>query len=227
MSSSVEPLTEQLAQRLAEVRAALPAQVRLIAVSKQVSVAAMRAAYSLGIREFAESRVQEAALKQAELTDWTDVTWHFIGRLQANKAAKALDQFTWIHSLDSLALAQRLNNLAASRANKPNCCLQVKLAPDPNKTGWSAPELWAALPALMACGNLQFRGLMTIPPYDLPATETLAIFEQTRDLAQQIRQQTGLPITELSMGMSDDYQLAIQAGATMIRLGRTLFGTRG
>ncbi|MFM7424456.1 MAG: alanine racemase, partial [Elainella sp.] len=123
MSNIAEPLTEQLAKRLAELRPTLPANVRLIAVSKQIPVAAMRAAYDLGIRDFAESRVQEAALKQAELTDWTDVTWHFIGRLQANKAAKALDQFAWIHSLDSLALAQRLDKLAANRPNKPNCCL--------------------------------------------------------------------------------------------------------
>lgn len=227
MSHIVEPLTEQLAQRLAEIRATLPTGVRLIAVSKQVSVPAMRAAYSLGIRDFAENRVQEAAWKQAELADWTDVTWHLIGRLQANKAAKALDQFTWIHSLDSLALAQRLDKLAATRPNKPNCCLQVKLAPDPNKTGWSASELLAALPELAACRNLNLRGLMTIPPYDLPAAETLAIFEQTRDLAEQIVQQSGLAVTELSMGMSNDYQLAIQAGATMVRLGTTLFGARG
>lgn len=226
MSNIAEPLTEQLAKRLAELRPTLPANVRLIAVSKQIPVAAMRAAYDLGIRDFAESRVQEAALKQAELTDWTDVTWHFIGRLQANKVAKALDHFAWIHSLDSLALAQRLDKLAANRPNKPNCCLQVKLAPDPNKTGWSASELLAALPELVACRNLNLRGLMTIPPYDLPAAETMAIFEQTSDLAQQIRLQSDLPITELSMGMSDDYPLAIQAGATMVRLGRTLFGAR-
>ncbi len=226
MGGIVEPLDEQLAQHLAEIRATLPASVRLIAVSKQVSVAAMRAAYNLGIRDFAESRVQEAALKQAELADWTDVTWHFIGRLQANKAAKALEQFEWIHSLDSVKLAQRLDNLAATRPSKPNCCLQVKLAADPNKTGWSASDLLEALPELAACRNLKICGLMTIPPYDLSAAETLAIFEQTRDLAQQIQHQSDLPMTELSMGMSDDYQLAVQAGATMVRLGRTLFGAR-
>jgi PLP dependent protein len=218
-------LTAQLAGRLAKIRPKLPPTVKLIAVTKQVSVVAMQAAYDLGIRDFAENRIQEAAAKQAELL-WPDVTWHLIGHLQMNKVSKALALFDWIHSLDSLKLAQRLNQLAAEQNLKPNCCLQVKLAPDPNKSGWAASELLSALPELMACQHLQIAGLMTIPPYGLPDSETLAIFEQTHELAQQIRQQSGLCLPELSMGMSDDYELAIQAGATMIRLGRTLFGAR-
>jgi pyridoxal phosphate enzyme (YggS family) len=223
--------SQQLEQRLAQIRQTLPATVRLIAVTKQVPVEAIRTAYALGIRDFAESRIQEAAAKQAELSDWPDITWHLIGHLQANKASKALELFQWIHSLDSLKLAQRLNQLATENAlshqsSKPKLCLQVKLLPDPNKFGWTTSELLAALPELEHCQALDITGLMMIPPYGLPAAQTSALFEQTRALAQQIQQQSQLSITELSMGMSDDYELAIQAGSTMIRLGRTLFGAR-
>jgi PLP dependent protein len=227
-------LVERLEQRLVQIRQQLPASVRLIAVTKQVSVEAIRAAYALGIRDFAESRIQEAAVKQAALSDWTDATWHLIGHLQTNKASKALELFQWIHSLDSLKLAQRLNQLMAEKAQheiEPNVqrlklCLQVKLLPDPNKFGWTVPELLAALPALEQCQGLDIVGLMTIPPYGLPAAETRALFEQTRALAQQIEQQSSLKLSQLSMGMSGDYELAVASGATMIRLGRTLFGER-
>ncbi len=217
---------ESLEQRLAQIRQTLPSTVRLIAVTKQVSVELIRLAYALGLRDFAESRIQEAAAKQAELSDWTDVNWHLIGHLQTNKASKALERFQWIHSLDSLKLAQRLNQLAAPQQQKPQLCLQVKLRPDPDKFGWTAAELLAALPDLEQCQALNIVGLMTIPPNGLPPAETAAIFEQTRALAQQIQQQSSLTISELSMGMSGDYPLAIQSGATMIRLGRVLFGNR-
>lgn len=218
---------DQFAERLQQIRQTLPETVKLIAVSKQVSVEVMQVAYELGIRDFGESRIQEAATKQAQLTA-PDITWHLIGHLQANKAAKALEMFDWIHSLDSLKLAQRLDQLAAERSTKPKLCLQVKILPDPNKYGWTVPELLEALPALDQCRHLEIAGLMSIPPYGLPAAETQQVFEQTRQLAEQIQQQSwqNLHLTELSMGMSEDYPLAIQAGSTMIRLGRTLFGAR-
>ncbi len=225
-------LAEQLEQRLVQLRRQIPASVKLIAVTKQVSIEAIRAAYALGIRDFAESRIQEAAAKQTALSDLT-ATWHLIGHLQTNKASKALELFDWIHSLDSLKLAQRLNQLAAeqhladSQCPKPKLCLQVKLRPDPNKFGWETAELLAALPQLEQCQALDITGLMMIPPYGLPTAETQALFEQTRRLAEQIEQQSSLRLSELSMGMSGDYELAIAAGATMIRLGRTLFGSRG
>lgn len=220
-------LAERLEQRLHAIRQTLPPSVKLIAVTKQVPVEMLRIAYALGLRDFAESRIQEATAKQRELTDWTDATWHLIGHLQTNKASKALDLFQWIHSLDSLKLAQRLNQLALERSLKPKLCLQVKLRPDPSKSGWTVTELLADLPALEQCQALDIMGLMTIPPYDLPAAETLALFEQTRLLAQQVQQRSSLSLSELSMGMSGDYELAIKAGSTMIRLGRTLFGARG
>ncbi len=221
-------MTSSIAERIATVRQHLPAEVQLIAVTKQVSVAAMRAAYAAGIRDFAESRVQEAASKQAQLQDLTGITWHFIGRLQANKAKKALEQFQWIHSLDSLKLAQRLNQLALQLGLRPQVCLQVKIVSDPNKSGWSVPELLTDLSELNQCENLLFQGLMTIPPLGLNELEILSVFECTRELAAKIQQQnwSHIQMHQLSMGMSDDYQLAVRAGATMVRLGRTLFGER-
>jgi pyridoxal phosphate enzyme (YggS family) len=226
MSTFASASIDQLAKRLEHIRSTLPETVKLIAVTKQVPVEAIQAAYQLGIRDFGESRIQEAAAKQEQLQTLQDITWHLIGHLQTNKAAKALEQFQWIHSLDSLKLAQRLNQLAAERSAKPKLCLQVKIVPDPSKYGWTVPELLEALPELSQCHHLDIVGLMTIPPYGLPEADTLAIFQQTRQLAQQIRQQSTLQIEELSMGMSGDYRLAVQAGATMVRLGSTLFGQR-
>ncbi len=221
-------MTGAIAQRLSEIRQQLPESVRLIAVTKQVSPEAMREAYAAGVRDFGESRISEAELKQAQLQDLPDITWHLIGHLQSNKARKALEQFQWIHSIDSLKLAQRLNQLAIELSRRPFICLQVKLLPDPNKYGWTVPQLLADLPALNECYNLQIQGLMTIPPFDLKASEILSDFDSTRKLADEIRQQnwSNIQMQQLSMGMSDDYPLAVQAGATMVRLGRILFGER-
>jgi PLP dependent protein len=220
-------LQSQIAERLAQIRQTLPESVKLIAVTKQVSVEALRAAYAAGIRDFGESRIQETVDKQAQLADLPDITWHLIGHLQSNKAAKALELFQWIHSVDSLKLAQRLDQLATELPQKPSVCLQVKILPDPTKYGWTVSELLHDLPAIAQCTHLNTMGLMAIPPYGLAASETLAVFTRTRDLAAEIRQKAkALNMQELSMGMSDDYPLAVEAGTTMIRLGRTLFGDR-
>ncbi len=221
-------MTSFITERITKITETLPASVRLIAVTKQVSVTAIRAAYAAGIRDFGESKVAETALKQAELQDLANITWHLIGHLQSNKAEKALLMFKWIHSLDSLKLAQRLNRLAALSSLSPQVLLQVKMLPDPDKYGWTVPELLANLPALNDCGNLQIQGLMTIPPIGLDEEEILTVFQKTRELAAQINQENypNIKMQHLSMGMSQDYHLAIQAGATYIRLGTTLFGER-
>lgn len=214
--------------RIIHIRQNIPDTVKLIAVTKQVSVAAMRQAYAAGIRDFGESRIQEAQLKQSQLQDLPDITWHLIGRLQANKAKKALELFQWIHSVDSIKLAQRLNNLAEEIGCKPQVCLQVKIENDPNKTGWSVPQLLEDLPQLNECINLQISGLMTIPPLGLDEAEIRSVFVRTYELSQEIHKQnwSNLQQMQLSMGMSDDYKIAIASGATMVRLGRILFGER-
>ncbi len=221
-------MTVSLSPKLEHIRQQLPNQVRLIAVSKQVSVEAIQNAYELGIRDFAENRIQEALAKQEQLRHLTDICWHFIGHIQSNKAKKVLANFSWIHSCDNLPLAQRLNRLAGELSNSPSICLQVKILPDPNKYGWHLEQLLADLPLLDQCENLKIRGLMTILPLGLDSTETLAAFTKTSLLASQIQQQSwsNIKIEQLSMGMSADYNLAVKAGATMIRLGRAIFGKR-
>ncbi|PZD72821.1 hypothetical protein C1752_03216 [Acaryochloris thomasi RCC1774] len=217
-----------IANRIAAISQQLPPQTRLVAVTKKVSIASMRQAYQAGIRNFGESRIQELEEKQAELEDLRDVTWHFIGHLQRNKAKQAVELCEWIHSVDSLALAHRLNRLAADRPQRPKICLQVKILDDPSKYGWSATGLKAELSEFLQCKNLDIQGLMTILPLGLSEAQQLAAFEQTRILSEQLTQQTDkvLNLKELSMGMSGDYQLAIQAGATLVRVGRLIFGER-
>ena len=221
-------MSSSISERIISIRSSLPTSVRLIAVSKQVSAQAIRSAYSAGIRDFGESRIQEAASKQAELQDLPDITWHFIGHLQSNKAKKAIEQFPWIHSVDNLKLAQRLDQLAQQLGVSPHVCLQVKILPDPNKSGWSVPELLADLATLDQYKNLQIQGLMTIPPSGLNDPEILNVFNLNRELAKKIREQnwSHIKMQHLSMGMSGDYELAVQAGATMVRLGTILFGDR-
>jgi len=209
-----------------KIRQEIPPDVRLIAVTKQVDVSAMREAYAAGIRDFGESRLQEAIPKQKILKDLHDVQWHFIGHLQANKAQKALAHFDWIQSVDSLKLAQRLNSLAQEFSRPPRVCLQVKIRPDPNKYGWEVSEVIAALSELESLQNLNIAGLMTILPLGLNETQILDAFQSTQELAQKIQLRSHLVMRELSMGMSGDYLAAVQSGATMIRLGRIIFGSR-
>jgi len=226
MSIARESSPSAIAQRLDAIRANLPPTVQLIVVTKQVGVEAVRDAYAAGMRNFAENQIQSAEAKQADLTDLTDITWHLIGHLQSNKAKKALELFDWIHTCDSLALAQKLDRLAGELQKSPKICLQVKLLPDPSKFGWSEDQLWQALDRLAQCSHLQIQGLMTILPLGLTDAEMLHTFQRLKTLATQISNQGTFSLHHLSMGMSQDYLLAVEAGATMIRLGSIIFGDR-
>ncbi len=226
MTDSIQALT--VAERIAMVSLRLPPQTRLIAVTKKVSIPLIRQAYEAGIRDFGESRIQELETKKLALEELTDITWHFIGHLQGNKVKRAVQLCTWIHSVDSLPLALRLDQMAVACPQKPKLCLQVKMIDDPNKYGWSVTDLKANLPTLQQCKHLDIQGLMTILPLGLSESQVLEVFENTRDLAKELTNQTNgaLNLRELSMGMSGDYHLATQAGATMVRLGQSLFGVR-
>jgi PLP dependent protein len=217
-----------IAHNIETIRRDLPPSVKLMVVSKYVSVARMREAHAVGIRDFGESRIQEAQTKQQELADLPDLCWHLIGHLQGNKVRKALQIFDWIHSVDSLKLVQQIDRVAEELATSPNICLQIKILPDPDKFGWTIPELLADLAEIDACQHLKVKGLMAIPPLGLNIAQTQQFFEQVRDLSQQISQQnrSNLQMSELSMGMSGDYLPAISAGATIIRLGSVIFGER-
>ncbi len=221
-------MSSSISERITEIRSTLHPTVKLIAVTKQVSSNKIRLAYEAGIRDFAESRIQEAMGKRTELQDLSDITWHFIGHIQSNKAKKIISNFQWIHSLDSLKLAQRLDRIASELEISPSVCLQIKILPDPNKSGWNIDQLRSDLPALALCKRLQFQGLMTIPPMGLNDFEILDVFKRTKELATEIRSQNwqNFTMSDLSMGMSGDYKIALQAGTTMVRLGTILFGER-
>jgi PLP dependent protein len=221
-------MDHSIKQRISQIYQQLPNNVRLIAVTKYVSTDTMREAYTAGIEDFGESKVQEAEIKQKQLSDLSNITWHLIGHLQSNKAKKAVELFDWIHSVDSLNLAQQLDEIAGRLSKKPKICLQVKILPDENKYGWTVPELLVDLPKLDCCQHIQIKGLMTIAPLGISENDTLLAFEELKRLSDRLKQQTwsNLQFEELSMGMSGDYQLAVTAGATMIRLGQTIFGKR-
>lgn len=219
-------MSESIRERIAKIRSTLPANVRMVAVSKYVSAQEIRAAYDAGIRDFGESRIQDMEEKKAQLQDLSEISWHLIGHLQSNKVKKALELFDWIHSVDSLKLSQRLNRLAGELQLNPQVFIQVKILPDPNKFGWDISELMADLPRLNDCTNLKIRGLMAIAPLGLNETQTLELFEKTRQLSEEIARQkwANISMQDLSMGMSGDYLLAVKAGATVVRLGTILFG---
>ena len=218
-----EAIAQKIGDRLNHIRVNIPPQVKLVAVSKYTTTEAIRAAYYAGVRDFAESRVQEAKIKQTELADLTDITWHMIGSLQSNKAKQALSQFDWIHSIDRLSLAEQCDRLISELGKSPKLLLQVKLAEDPNKSGWSESELLADLPKLAKLQNLNIVGLMTILPLGLDESQAYAVFSHATELAAKMRSLGWANIQELSMGMSADYAIAIKAGATIIRIGSQIF----
>ncbi len=210
--------------RIAAITQKLPSTVKLVAVSKYASVAAIREAYGAGIRDFGESRVQDTIIKQQQLLDLPDMVWHMIGRLQSNKSRLALAHFDWIHACDRLSLAQQLDKLVQETGNQAQICLQVKLADDPSKSGWYEQELMADLASLKQCQNLKIVGLMTILPLGLNSDQAYTLFSKLANLKQDLRSQGWENLEHLSMGMSQDYDQAIRAGATMIRLGTSIFG---
>jgi pyridoxal phosphate enzyme (YggS family) len=211
---------DPLVQRLEDLRQQLPPGCRLLAVSKGQPAERIRQAVAAGQRSFAESRLQEAVAKQQALQDLGALDWHFIGRLQANKARAVLRHFGTIHSVDSLALAERLQRIAAEEQRNAALLYQVKLRPDPAKTGFAPEALRAAWPRLSQLAPLRSVGLMTIAPLGLDRLQRLALFRDCAALAAD------LGLTELSMGMSDDWPEAAAAGSTWLRLGTGLFGAR-
>ena len=213
-------MSESAAARLAAIRAQLPPACHLLAVSKGQPAAAIRALAELGQRSFGESRLQEATSKQAELADLGPLDWHFIGHLQANKVRPVLKQFAWVHSVDSLALAQRVARIAGEEALNPRVFLQVKLRPDPSKGGFAPEELRRVWPELQALEGMQLVGLMTMAPLGLQLPERQSLFEDCAALAQQLQ------LEQLSMGMSGDWLEAAAAGSTWVRIGSALFGPK-
>ena len=221
--ASPEPAAPEavcIAERLGALGLALPATTRLLAVSKGQPAERIREAVLAGQRSFGESRLQEASAKQGQLLDLGPLDWHFIGRLQANKARGVVRQFATIHSLDSLDLARRLARIAAEERLRPQVFFQVKLRPDPGKGGFEPQELLRHWQELQSLEPLRPLGLMTIAPLGLEVADRLAMFEECAALAGR------LGLAELSMGMSGDWREAAAAGSTWVRIGSGLFGNR-
>jgi PLP dependent protein len=195
-----------------------PEGVLLIAVSKTVDVERIREAVAAGVAALGENRVQEGRDKVAALGH--PVPWHLIGSLQTNKAKDAVQLFDWIHSVDRLELAQELDRRAHAAERKVRALLQVNLGEEPQKGGAAPGDLKRLLDAVRGLRHLEIRGLMAIPPMVPDAEAARPYFRRMREL----REATGLE--HLSMGMSADYEIAIEEGATMVRVGTSIFGPR-
>ncbi|MEI6380633.1 MAG: YggS family pyridoxal phosphate-dependent enzyme [Cyanobacteriota bacterium ELA615] len=214
-----------IAERVAQIYREIPANVRLIAVTKQVDAQQIRQTYNqTKIRDFAENRLQSALEKKPVLQDLSDICWHFIGHLQSNKAKKVIQEFEWIHSVDNLALLQQLDKIALQNNLQRSICLQVKALSDPNKFGWTINQLQQEFAEIEKCQkSLSIRGLMTILPIGLSSEQKIAAFSTIRDLAKSLSASSTVTLDQLSMGMSGDYKEAVACSATMIRLGQAIY----
>lgn len=228
VATRLHALRERIAD-VAQRAGRSPTAIRVIAVSKTHAVENIEAAISTGHVDYGESMVQEALPKVDHFRRDRALTWHFIGHLQSNKAKFIPGNFAWLHSLDSLALATRLERAAAEKSVTLNALVEVNVSRDPHKHGVLPEQLDELLDSLHAAdlSHVLLRGLMTIGPPGGSTDSVRACFSQLRALRDQNKERLGLrQFTELSMGMSGDYVAAIGEGATMIRLGTAIFGER-
>jgi pyridoxal phosphate enzyme (YggS family) len=229
-----------IAENVAEVRERIataahragrcPEEITLMAVSKTFPAASIRQAYDMGIRAFGENRVQEFSQKVAEIRDLKDAAFHMIGHLQSNKAAAAVELFDAVDSLDSLKLAQKLNSSAQSMDKKLPVLIEINVGGEAAKTGLP-PESDAIREILTATPQLEyldFRGLMTVPPFSENPERARPYFRKLRELGDQIasRHLSAIRMDVLSMGMSHDFEIAIEEGSTCVRVGTAIFGQR-
>ncbi len=204
-----------------------PSDIRLIAVSKTFSADHVRAAWAAGQRDFGENKVQEALQKIGETSD-IEIRWHLIGHLQSNKAKKAAGAFACIQSIDSVELLQKLDAAAAEQGASPEVLVQLDLAGEDTKFGAGADEARRILEAALAAKAVRAAGLMLIPPWNEDQEQTRPWFVQLRDLRDRWLAEGTPPaaLRHLSMGMSHDFEAAIEEGATMVRVGTAIFGKR-
>ena len=226
-----------IADRLAGIRARIdaaarsagrnPSSVRLVAVSKTFPIDAVREAYAAGHRDFGENRVQEALQKMGNSAD-LDIRWHLLGHLQTNKARRAGPAFAIIHSIDSLELLQKVDAAAAEAGRAPELLIQVDLAREATKFGAAPGEVPRILEAAASCRAAHVTGLMTLPPVPESPEAARPWFQKLCALRDGWLA-SGVPpslLRELSMGMSADFEVAIQEGSTMVRVGTAIFGSR-
>jgi hypothetical protein len=235
---TTEQASDAIARNLAEVRARIdaaarkagrdPASVTLVAVSKTFGAGYVRAAWAAGQRDFGENKVQEAEQKIAETADLAGVRWHLIGHLQSNKARKAAGPFAAIHSIDSIGLLERLDAAAAEQGTRPEILIQADLAGEATKHGAAAQEVGVLVRRALEARAVRLAGLMLLPPWNENQEVTRPWFVKLRELRDRLVAE-GIPagaLARLSMGMSHDFEAAVEEGATMVRVGTAIFGTR-
>jgi len=195
-----------------------PDEVTLVAVTKTIEVPAIEAAFNAGLRDFGENRVQEAKPKIEQLESLrAQLTWHMVGHLQTNKAKTAVDIFDIIHSVDSLRLAEALSRRSQKRLP---VLIEVNVAAEATKGGFGLPEVDEAIRQIGRLPNIEIEGLMTLAPWVSDAEEVRPVFRRLRQLGD------ALGLRHISMGMTDDFEVAIEEGATLVRIGRAIFGER-
>jgi PLP dependent protein len=212
----VEGRIERAADRSRRSRS----DITLVAVSKKFSAAAIHEAYRAGVRDFGENYVQEFAEKHPQIQEISDTRFHLIGHLQSNKARLACELFKVIQTADSARLLRRLDAAAAEANALPEVLIEVKLSEEENKSGARPEELPNLMDTAAACTHMNLSGLMTMPPWSTDAEQSRPYFQELARLARQYK------LPKLSMGMSGDFEVAIEEGATIIRVGTALFGPR-
>jgi pyridoxal phosphate enzyme (YggS family) len=201
-----------------------PAAVTLVAVTKAQTAETIRLAATAGVTDFGENYLQEALPKMDELADLS-LRWHFIGGIQSNKTRVIAQRFDWVHSIDRLSIARRLSEQRPFHAPPLNLCIQVELVPEPTKGGVGPGEVGPLAAAAAELPRVRLRGLMCVPPPQTDAMATRAVFARLRTLLEELNA-SGHKLDTLSMGMSGDFESAIAEGATLVRIGTALFGSR-
>jgi hypothetical protein len=204
-----------------------PSSVCLIGVTKTVPADIVRAGVEAGLTVLGENYVQEARSKMEQLSD-LPISWHFIGHLQSNKARQAVESFDWIHTVDRVSLARELDRQAHRRGKRMPVLLEINVGDEASKSGAPVEEAEALFELASSLDGIAVRGLMALPPYDDDPEAVRPYFRRVRELLDRLRSLAPRPdeLTELSMGMSHDFEVAIEEGATMVRVGTALFGRR-
>jgi pyridoxal phosphate enzyme (YggS family) len=204
-----------------------PSSVCLIGVTKTVPADRVRAGVEAGLSVLGENYVQEARSKMDELSDLA-ISWHFIGHLQSNKARLAVESFDWVHTVDRLSLARELDRQAHRQGKSMRVLLEINVGDEESKSGAPVEQAKALFDLAASLDGLAVRGLMALPPYEDDPERVRPYFRRMRELLERLREGAPSPeeLTELSMGMSHDFEVAIEEGATMIRVGTALFGRR-
>ena len=223
IAENLERVREQIAQATAKAGRAGD-EIQLVAITKTHDAEKVREAIEAGQILFGESRVQEARAKIPELP--SNLRWHFVGHLQKNKIRHALPLFEMIHSVDSLALAEDINRIAEEEGMHPRVLLEVNVAGEGSKFGFHPEKLRTEMEALLALPRLSIEGLMTIPPIAEEADASRKYFVDLRELRDALEKDFDLKLEQLSMGMTNDFAIAVEEGATLVRVGTAIFGER-